>query len=131
MNKANIFLTSGWIGLAGGVFAILTSVLGFDGTLELAGSTVAVFACWAMLFTRNADEYTRGLWTSAASVGFGTVLILFLALPFSEGVYDGFQAAAAGADAAEPKQDIPAIASITIAIGAFYAGLFWKRLRGA
>jgi len=130
MSRANIFMNAGWVGLAGILVVVASHVFAVPEGTELVGSIIAVFACWTMLFTRNADEYTSGLWTSAASLAFGTVLILFLALPFFEGVYDGFNAAHEGRAAGESTQDIPAMLSITAAIGAFYLGLFWKRLRG-
>ncbi len=130
MNKANIFMAAGWVGLAGIAIYVAGSLLFEAVAIPVAGASIAVFSCWAMLFTRNADEYTRGLWTSAASLAFATLLILFLALPFFEGVYDGFTAAHEGIDREDVKQDISAMVSISLAIGAFYIGLFWKRIRG-
>lgn len=123
MTRADIFEWAGWIGLAGIILALSTEIPGVPEWFAAVGGTAAIFSCWAMLFTRNADEYTRGLWTSAASLAFAAMLVLFLALPFFEGVYDGFRGDESG-------QDIPAIASIAASIGAFYVGLFWKRLRG-
>jgi ABC-type nickel/cobalt efflux system permease component RcnA len=131
MNKASIFMTAGWIGLAGIGVTIAGSVIPDGRAIVMAGMAAAVVACWVMLFTRKADEYTQGLWTSAASMAFGTMLIVFLALPFAEGFYDGFTSAHEGLDGKNARQDIPAIATIVFAIAAFYVGLFWKRLRGA
>jgi hypothetical protein len=129
MSKASIFMTSGWVGLGGLAVAIGAALFAAPDGVTLAGLLLCVFACWAMLFTRNADEYTRGLWTAAASLAFATLLILFLTLPFFEGVYDGYKAAHAG-DGVEPQRDIPAILSIGCAIVAFYIGLLVKRLFG-
>lgn len=122
-------MTSGWAGLGGLAVAIGAALFAAPEGITLAGLLLCAFACWAMLFTRNADEYTRGLWTSAASMAFATLLILFLTLPFFEGVYDGYNAGHAG-DGVEAQRDIPAILSIGCAIVAFYIGLFWKRIRG-
>ena len=130
MNKANIFMNAGWVGFAGGLIAIIAkSALASDG-IALSGSVVAVLAGWVMLFTRNADEYTRGLWNSAASLAFAALLILFVALPLGEGFYDGLREGLEDREGGNYKQDIPSSASIGFAIAAFYVGLFWKRWRG-
>lgn len=131
MTKADIFMGAGWVGLAGIAASILAATLDAPSALGATTGIVTVVACWIMLFARNADEYTRGLWTSAASLAFATMLVLFIALPALEGFYDGFNAAHEGDGAPAPSQDIPSLVSISAAIGAFYVGLFWKRLRGA
>ncbi len=128
MNKANIFMGAGWVGLAGIGGFLISALDVIPAWVAIAGGLIAVAACWTMLFTRNADEYTRGLWTSGASTAFAIMLILFLTVPFFEGVYDGFNDAHNGTDAAE--RDIPAILTIASAIAGFYIGLFWKRLFG-
>lgn len=122
MTKANLFLASSWVGLAGLIVAFIAAMTDLSPMIRTTGAAIAVFAGWVMLFTRNADEYTRALWTAAASLAFATVLILYIGLPFIEGFMDGLDNVEA--------QDIPATATIAIAIGAFYAGLFSKRLRG-
>ncbi|MCK0128427.1 hypothetical protein [Erythrobacter sp. F6033] len=130
MNKANIFMGAGWVGLAALVAVLAASAVSLPQWFSVASTLTCVGACWVMLFTRNADEYTRGLWTAAASMAFATLLILFLGLPFAEGVYDGFRSTRAGTPGEGNEQDIPALTSIAFAILAFYVGLFWKRLRG-
>lgn len=130
MTKANIFMGAGWVGLAAVIAVLAGSAASLPQWFIAAGTLTCVGACWTMLFTRNADEYTRGLWTTAASLAFATMLVLFLALPFAEGVYDGFRSAHAGTPGEGNKQDIPALASIAFAILAFYIGLFWKRVSG-
>lgn len=130
MNKASIFMSAGWVGLAGITVGFSQY---FSDQLELVGGIglmFAVFAGWTMFFTRNADEYTRGLWTSAASLAFAAVLLLFLGLPFAEGFYDGFMAGLNDTDPALAKRDTTSDAVIFIAIVGFYIGLFWKRIRG-
>lgn len=130
MNKANIFMAAGWAGLASmalyavGEFALDSSAL------AKAGMYLTIACCWTLLFTRNADEYTRGLWTSAASVAFATVLLLFLGLPFVEGVYDGMRTALENRDDDYYQRDVTSEAVIVCAIVAFYVGLFAKRLKG-
>ncbi len=130
MNKANLFMNAGWAGLCGIVLLVAASAFDLSKAVNVAGVLIVMASCWTMLFTRNADEYTRGLWTSGASLAFATLLILFLGLPFAEGVYDGFVSSHEDSGEDETQQDIPAIASIVAAIGAFYIGLFWKRIRG-
>ncbi|MEL7217767.1 MAG: hypothetical protein AAGK01_04965, partial [Pseudomonadota bacterium] len=128
MTKANIFITSGWIGLAGLGSFLFAAIDGVPIAVAIAGGLVAVAACWAMLFTRNADEYTRDLWTAGSSMAFAIMLMLFLMIPFFEGVYDGFNNAHTGGENAE--RDIPAFVTIAAAIVAFYIGLFWKKVMG-
>lgn len=123
MNRANIFISASWIGLAGMVIGLVGSQYSNLATLAFVGTLTTVFACITMLITRNADEYTRGLWNSGASMAFAVMLILLLGLPFAEGVYDGFHGLETG-------RDIPAIVGSFIAVGAFYLGFFVKHLRG-
>ena len=130
MNKATIFMNAGWVGLAG-IAATATSLIeAIPDAVTGIGMAITFVACWVMLFTRNADEYTRGLWTSGASLAFATLLIMFLGLPYAEGFYDGLRTSLEDRDDDYYQQDIPAIASIILAIAAFYIGLFWRRVRG-
>ncbi|EAQ30131.1 hypothetical protein NAP1_05125 [Erythrobacter sp. NAP1] len=123
MNKANIFMAAGWTGLVSLLAVIALSLTGASDALATFTSSVTVACCWMMLFTRNADEYTRGLWTSAASLAFAALLLLVFGLPALEGAYDGMTAG-------ERRQDFEPIMAVGLAIVAFYIGLFWKRLRG-
>jgi len=128
MNKANIFMGASTVGLASVCVVLLSALDAIPVAVSIASGFVCVAACWVMLFTRNADEYTRGLWTAGASVAFAIMLILFLAFPFAEGVYDGFKDAHNGTDNA--TRDISAIMTISAAIAGFYIGLFYKRVWG-
>ncbi|GMN01519.1 hypothetical protein [Erythrobacter sp. MTPC3] len=130
MTKANIFMGAGWVGLVALLAIGIGGLASVPKAFLVAGVMICVACCWVILFTRNADEYTRGLWTSGASLAFATLLILFLGLPFAEGFYDGFQSARDGGTGQDNERDIPAIATIALAIIAFYIGLFWKRIRG-
>ncbi|MDJ0641952.1 MAG: hypothetical protein QNJ15_03965 [Erythrobacter sp.] len=123
MNKANIFMTASWAGLAGLSIAAISLLVAFPEPAFLSGMILAVLSCLAMLWARNADEFTLALWTAGSSVAFGTMLLSFLGLPAAEGVFDG-------ATGAERKQDIPASVPPALAIVAFYIGLFAKRAFG-
>ena len=76
MNKASIFMTTSWIGLAGLAIALPGLVLSGVEAVTLIGMIVAVLAAIAMLWARKADEYTNGLWNAGASVAFGALLSL-------------------------------------------------------
>ncbi|MHA7818285.1 MAG: hypothetical protein ACX930_01420 [Erythrobacter sp.] len=130
MNKANIFLAAGWAGLASMVIYAIGAFALESNALEKAGIYLTMLCCWVLLFTRNADEYTRGLWTAAASLAFATILILIVGLPFFEGVYDGFRTALEDRDDNYYTQDVTAEAAFACAIVAFYVGLFAKRAKG-
>ena len=130
MSKVSIFMTAGWIGLTCVGVAIAGGFVPRGDDIVVAGAIVAMLACWAMLFTRKADEYTQALWTAAASLAFATLLILFIVLPVAEGLHDSFIMARGGANPDEAQQESLAGLTIAIAIFAFYVGLFWKRLRG-
>ncbi|MEM7700636.1 MAG: hypothetical protein AAF251_01730 [Pseudomonadota bacterium] len=123
MNKANIFISASWLGLSG----LLLSLVGLgSSTLSGVGIGGAIFACLAaivMLWARRADEYTQALWTAGASVAFGAMVLTFLALPFLEGLYDGFTDTKGGPDI--PTEVVP-----LLAVHCFYIGVFMKRLRG-
>lgn len=123
MNRASIFLGAGWVGLGGLLLAALAQI----GVLPIIGFApalaVAVIACFAMMATRKADEYTEGLWNAAASIAFAVMLLNLVALPFAEGSYDGL-------NGAERRQDVPAEIFPLLAVIGFYVALFIKRLLG-
>lgn len=123
MSKATIFMTASWSGLAGIALAAISFLLSLPEAVSVVGMTLAVFSCIAMLWSRNADEFTLALWTAGASVAFGTMLITYLGLPAAEGFLDGLTGA-------ERKQDVPAWLTSALAIVAFYIGLFSKRAFG-
>ncbi|QFT77845.1 hypothetical protein [Erythrobacter sp. THAF29] len=123
MNKASIFMNASWVGLIGLAIGGLSLIPAVSSALAFPGMILAVLSGFAMLATRNADEYTLALWTAGASVAFATMLIIFIGLPAAEGIYDG-------ATGAERRQDIPASIVPILTILAFYAGLFAKRLLG-
>ncbi len=76
-----------------------------------------------MLIRRFRDEYIETLWQAGTSLAFAAVVIGLVALPFLEGLYDGFIGIANG-------QDIPADAAAFAAIAAFYIGFHFRWLRG-
>ena len=123
MNKANLFMLMSWVGCASLLVAIGLAMAPVPQAVAIFTAYISVACCWALLFTRDADEYTSGLWTSAASFAFGAVLLLFFGLPFLEGAYDGLMGN-------ERQQDLGPEHVIGCAMLAFYTGLFWKRIRG-
>lgn len=123
MNRASIFIAASWAGLAGMIaFAAALMADAGDG-LRLSAAVVLIVSSFALLFTRRADEFTRGLWNAGASVAFGTMLILSVGLGFAEGLIDGLT------DATR-ERSISADTVLTLEIAAFYIGLFTKRLLG-
>lgn len=123
MNKANIFMTASWIGLAGLIAAIASLLASLPLVVAVTGGFAAWLAALFMLWARGADEYTQALWTAGTSVAFGSMLITFLALPFLEGVYDGVTST-------ENGRNIPMSIVPLFAILNFYIGVFVKRLLG-
>ena len=123
VDKATVFIWAGWAGLGAMGVLIAGSLATASQTVTAIAALIAIACGGIMLFTRKVDEYTRGLWNAGASMAFATLLILYLGLPFAEGVYDG-------ARGAEKTQDIPARLSVMTAIGMFFVGAFWKRFRG-
>ena len=124
INKANIFMTAGWVGVTGLACTVICVLLDAPDILGVTAFYLSIASCWAALFTRNADEYTQGLWTSAASFAFASLLIMIIALPALEGFYDGLTGSQRG-------QDTEALHVVVLAVIAFYCGLFWRRLRGS
>lgn len=123
MNKANIFMTASWIGLAGMIGAIVCLGLSLASIWAVSAAVLACLAAIVMLWSRGADEYTQALWTAGASVAFGSMVVTFLGLPFLEGMYDGFTDTEGG-------PDIPTEVVLLFAVLCFYIGVFAKRLRG-
>ena len=76
-----------------------------------------------MLIRRLRDEYIETLWQSGTSLAFAAVVIVFLALPFLEGIYDGAMGNAS-------SQAIPAEAAGFSAIIAFCVGFHFRWMRG-
>ena len=120
MNKASIFMTTSWVGLAGLGLAIAGLAIPGIEVATLAGMIVATLSAIAMLWARKADEYTTGLWNAGASVAFGAMLLAYPGLPFAEGAYDGLTGA-------QRAQDISASIVPGLAVVSFYIGLFAKR----
>ena len=129
MNKATVFISASWFGAAFGVAALANSLVGaLPARASVYLLVVCMLSCWVMLFTRNADEYTRGLWTSAASLAFAVILLMYIGLPAAEGFVDGLTEALS--DTSETTMQSSSDWILGMALGAFYIGLFWKRLRG-
>lgn len=123
MNKANVFMGASWIGLLGVALTALAALSILPEGALTPATLLTVAASLALLATRKADEYTLGLWTAGASFAFGVMVVMFLGLPFAEGVYDGIRGA-------ERKRDIGGEVVSIVAIAAFYFGLFLKRMLG-
>jgi hypothetical protein len=123
MNKASIFMGASWTGLAGLCLALGGAALSAPTGVATAGITTAILSAVLLLWARRADEFTQSLWNAGASVAFGTMLLAFPGLPSAEGFYDGLTGDESG-------RDIPASVVPVFAIGAFYIGLFVKRLLG-
>ena len=123
MTKATTFEWAGWIGLTTTGIALVGAILPVAEDIGTIGGVIAFLCCWVLLSTRNADEFTQALWTSAASLAFTSLLLMMIVWPFLEGVVAGLR----GIDDAEPSF----AGIIGCAIVAFYIGLFWKRFTGA
>jgi hypothetical protein len=123
MNKANIFMGAGWIGLSGLLLVGAAQAADAWGLLGMPGTALLMIGSFSMLATRKADEYTLGLWNAGASVAFGTMLISFLGLAFVEGFIDGLTGS-------NSERSIPADTVLVLQIASFYVGLFIKRVLG-
>jgi ABC-type spermidine/putrescine transport system permease subunit II len=84
---------------------------------------VMVVPLAVMLVRRFRDEYIETLWQSGTSLAFAAVVVVFLILPFLEGVYGGFTANGSG-------RDIPSELAGFADIVAFYGGFHVLWLRG-
>jgi hypothetical protein len=123
MNRADIFMASSWIGLAGLLLVGTHHASGTDLPLVMAGTVLLMIGSFAMLATRKADEYTLGLWNAGASVAFGTMLVSFLGFAFLGGFIDGLTDSKSG-------RSLTGDTVLVLQIAAFYIGLFIKRLLG-
>lgn len=123
MNKVSIFMVASWTGLVG-LIALATGIA-FDApqAVTIPATLVLIASSFALLMTRRADEYVAGLWNAGASAAFGTMLVLALGFGFIEGLIDGF-------NDLERGPSMTADTVLTLEIGAFYIGVFVKRLRG-
>lgn len=123
MNRASIFMAATWTGLSGLLLIGGGQATTAPEVTNILGGLLLIASSIALMLTRRADEYTLSLWNAGASVAFGALLIMFLILPAAEGFLDGLMDA-------ERQLDTPADVSIMLGIGAFYIGLFVKRLLG-
>jgi membrane-bound ClpP family serine protease len=124
MARATLFMGAGWGGLLGIALVLANALIGLPGFVAIAGGMLVIACGVVMLLTRNADEYTRGLWSAGASLAFIALLVLSVGLPFVEGVYDGLRGYETSG------REMPAQFGVTIAIAAFFVGQAWKRLLG-
>lgn len=123
MTKANTFMYASWIGPIGFALFAASTILAPASGLHVIGGFCLILGGIILLITRNADEFTRALWNSGASMAFAALLVLYLGIPFAEGMYDGFTDS-------ERSSELGAEIAVLIAISAFSIGLFWKRFRG-
>lgn len=123
MSKATIFLNASWVGLAALVIGLAATAIPVPEDLATLSGLICFLCCWVLLLTRDADEYTRGLWTSAASLAFTSLLVMMIVWPFLEGFIAGLRGIEDG------KASLEGI--IGCGIAAFYIGLFWKRFMGS
>ena len=109
------------------VLVKLPIAAGIDGISPLV--TILLLSAIIIVYrTRNADEYTSALWRTGTSLAFVITIAFLLLVPFGEGFVDGLLGAHAGE---EPVQDLPTSDyALPIALGAFFIGNAWARVRG-
>ena len=102
---------------------IAAHYFGAPASFGYVGIIVLLVAIIVMFATRNADEYVSSLWSTGANTAFLAIVAYLLFGPVIEGFYEGFTRT-------ENGQSLPPDAGAFVVLVAFFAGDFWKRLRG-
>lgn len=118
-----IYLTMAHIGGLATFCTILAFTLGWPDFVKGFSIGVMLAPLVVMLLPRFRDEYIETLWQSGTALAFAAVVAGLIALPFLEGVYDGFTRNGSG-------QNIPAELAGFGAIAAFYVGFHIRWMRG-
>jgi hypothetical protein len=121
-DRTRLYLIMAHCGALGALGVMLTFGLSLPDFVKGLSIGVMIAPLAAMLARRLRDEYLEELWRAGTSLAFVAMVLVFLVLPFAEGVYDGFTGNARA-------QDIPAEAAGLAAIIAFYAGFHIRWLR--
>lgn len=121
--RTMIYLTMAHIGGLATVCTCLAFALDWPDFAKGFSIGVMVAPLIVMLLPRFRDEYIETLWQAGTALAFAAVVIGLIALPFLEGVYDGFTGNGSG-------QDIPAEIAGFGAIAAFYLGFHTRWIRG-
>jgi hypothetical protein len=121
-DRTRLYLVMAHCGALGAIGVVLAFGLALPEFVKGLSIGVMIAPLAAMLARRLRDEYLEELWRSGTSLAFVAMVLMFLVMPFCEGVYDGFTGNGSG-------QDIPAEAAGLGAIIAFYAGFHIRWLR--
>lgn len=120
--RTRLYLIMAHCGAIGAAGVVVTFGLSLPDFVKGVSIGVMIAPLAVMLTRRLRDEYIEQLWRAGTSFAFVAVVLVFLAAPFAEGLYDGFTGNGSG-------QNIPAEATGLAAIIAFYAGFHLRWLR--
>ena len=127
ISRTSVHLAAGAIGAITLVGVWLREFGLIEGGIATTNSLLFIAACFALFFTRNADEYVAALWRTGANVAFMALLVAVILVPVTEGFVDGFMYAFTE----DPGvQDLKTDLSPEIAFTGFFVAHFWARMRG-
>lgn len=118
-----MFLVLGHIVVVAFALMLLAGLDILDRGFGVIGTVFGVLAIMIMHRTRHGDEWLASLWMAGANAGFIAAVAWLLLLPMAEGFFDGLTGLSS-------RQDLPAETASIVAVGAFLAAFYLKRIRG-
>ena len=122
--RAHMVMVAAYMGAIGTVLMALALALHWPDFVRGLAAGILMACLVILLWRKLRDEYFEGLWFAGASWAFVAVILWTTLVPMYLGTFEGQEGEAWMAD-------ISSNWTMIVALGAFFAGFHFKRLRGA
>ena len=121
--RAHMVMMAAYMGALGTALMALALLLHWDDTIRGVGAGI-MMACLAILLVRKLrDEYLEELWSAGASWALLATIAWSVLVPLYLGTFEG-------RTGVTWLPDISGNWTMIVAVGAFFAGFHFRRLRG-
>lgn len=122
--RAHLVLMAAYMGAIGTALMAMALALHWPGFIRGLGAGILMASLVILLWRKLRDEYFEGLWFAGASWAFVAVIGWTTIVPMYLGTFEGREGTAWMAD-------ISSNWTMIVALGAFFAGFHFRRLRAA